>query len=516
MATPDSGRIHDVCEVRRGLYVLHPEFKRVNFYSQQLRALALVEAIHSRGLLPAGTRNAAVIGAGVAGLTAAAALATTGANVVLFDEHDEPLFRYRDAVHREIHPNIIAWPFQRLRAITDLPFLNWCCGTAPAVREQIKRDWDRYFASKITSLPQTVRRVEWGDDGIVIHCDGKAPVTKDVVIITSGFLEEISGDGTVQSTYWHSATMPPHAAVTISGVGDGGLIDAACQFYGHKTVAAGRALAYALDGLPAKQDILAVESEATRMATGGDLPGSLQRLARYYTRVTIEDSASDALNSCEIDEGRHVNLYYRNSPSPYKPFAAPINKLMLSYCRSKFEDRVVCIQGTSRREADGSLSFEPSPPKFEKDAVLMRHGAPHGAYAILDAEEIKIVEQKERDFAPLLGGYATDSYDSQLFSVDPIRAIAPSSLNDFLPILDRLLRHLLHYCHPNHSVEWEIKRNDNLIRLKSDDATPVHVSQMFPLIVHGINIEFVESDDAFYSTPPSTVLPPPTTTGSLS
>jgi hypothetical protein len=504
--TSFSERILDACEIQRGLYVLHPEFQRVNFYSQQLRALALVEGIYRHRGLPEGARNVAVIGAGIAGLTAAAALATVGASVALIEEEEAPLSRYRDAVHRELHPNIIAWPFQRLRAITDLPFLNWCCGPAPTVRDQIMRDWNAYFRKRIPITRRTVTRIQWTDQGIVIRGEGDFEVTKDHVLVTTGFLEEMSGDGVVQNPYWHSSTMPARSVVTVSGVGDGGLIDVATQFYGHKTVDACRALAYAIEPLPMKNDIRIAENKATELATQNQFAAARERLAAFYPRLALENETIDGLAAFEIDEGRRVNLYYRRGPSPYRPFVAPINKVMFVHCRAKFGDRMYCEEGTWGRNGD-TVAFDPPPPSFDAACVLMRHGAPHGAYAILDAADITTLEAKEAPFADLLNGFAEDDYAQDVFMMAPVRAIAPSALNDSLTMLEALLRELLSHCDKGHHVGYKMLRDRNRIPLTAKDGAPIHVTQMFPITVHGIEIGFGESNDFDYPSIPSTELP---------
>src|SRR5882724_2926847 len=92
-------------------------------------------------------------------------------------------------------------------AITDLPFLNWCCGTAPDVRRQMLGSWDSHFGNMIPFTRRVITRVEWTEHGVVIHGEGNFKVTKDHVIVTAGFLEEMSSDGVVQNPYWHSATM---------------------------------------------------------------------------------------------------------------------------------------------------------------------------------------------------------------------------------------------------------------------------------------------------------------------
>lgn len=73
MTTPAD--VFDACRLSDRLFVLNPNFKRANFYSQQLRCLALVREMFRRAVLgpPNGIRIV-VVGAGISGMTASAAV----------------------------------------------------------------------------------------------------------------------------------------------------------------------------------------------------------------------------------------------------------------------------------------------------------------------------------------------------------------------------------------------------------------------------------------------------------
>ena len=72
------------------VYVLGSFERRVTLYSQQVRALNLVHALTNGGHLTPG-QHVAVIGGGVAGLTAAAALLHLGLNVTLLEKQADLL-----------------------------------------------------------------------------------------------------------------------------------------------------------------------------------------------------------------------------------------------------------------------------------------------------------------------------------------------------------------------------------------------------------------------------------------
>src|SRR5262249_53279675 len=67
-----------------GLYFVGTFERRITFYSQQVRALRFVHALHESGNLKS-TDNIAVVGAGAAGVTAATAFALLANDVTLFD-----------------------------------------------------------------------------------------------------------------------------------------------------------------------------------------------------------------------------------------------------------------------------------------------------------------------------------------------------------------------------------------------------------------------------------------------
>ena len=288
MPTEDSEDIYHACKVSDRLFILHPEFKRNNFYSQQLRVLGLVEAMVRHGDLDEGARNVAVVGAGVAGLTAAAALMTVNAQTTLIDR-DDPLDAYRDATHRELHPNIIFWPFVELRAITDLPFLNWVCGPASEVRTRILDQWNRHFQDHAEPMIKaTVTAFEEIGSEIHIHCkDRKNPIRRHRAIVCMGYEKDHDALEIGCPQYWGT---PPQredqGAVIVSGIGDGGLIDVAYQFYGTESVAVSRVLAYCLNGKPLKDDIKRIERESLDLAND-NRQGASQKLANFYEKFTL-------------------------------------------------------------------------------------------------------------------------------------------------------------------------------------------------------------------------------------
>src|SRR5438552_19113901 len=90
------------------LYVLGAYAKRLTIYSQQIRAVNLVEAIHwyrqpLKGL------EVAIVGGGVAGVTAAAMAIQRGAPVTLI-ERLQNILEIQIRNDRWLHPTIYEWP----------------------------------------------------------------------------------------------------------------------------------------------------------------------------------------------------------------------------------------------------------------------------------------------------------------------------------------------------------------------------------------------------------------------
>lgn len=125
-----------------GVYVLGCFDLRVTVYSQQVRALNLVDALFESGALASG-RQLVVVGAGVAGLTAAAAAIKLGAQVVVLERGDDILTLFATANgNRWLHPRLYDWPYPGWdSADAGLPLLNWTAGLVPDVLQELRAAW---------------------------------------------------------------------------------------------------------------------------------------------------------------------------------------------------------------------------------------------------------------------------------------------------------------------------------------------------------------------------------------
>ncbi|MDO8405169.1 MAG: hypothetical protein Q7T27_16905 [Pseudomonas sp.] len=233
-----------------GLYVLGCYDKRITFYSQQVRALSLVHALHAEGYLSA-PKRIAVIGAGAAGVTAAAALALiTDSEVVLFERSHELMPIQKATLRRNIDPHIFDWPeWDTDDPLADLPILDWTAGPAQGVRNAVVSEFERMVGALSPRLKKRMRhRVtainpERKSFELVFERDAEPGEVEDsvedrdrydIVFIAIGFGLEPTQTlvGIQNQSYWSDAGVPvpefegrTKPRFFISGNGDGALID---------------------------------------------------------------------------------------------------------------------------------------------------------------------------------------------------------------------------------------------------------------------------------------------------
>lgn len=122
----------------------------VTIYKQQRRALNLAwSLIHSEDLQSSETESrpsVAVIGAGFAGVTFAAALIrrNVNASIMLFERADTILPLQYGCHTRWVHPRIYDWPKSNsMDANANLPLLNWRADSAAEVVDTVRNGWKR-------------------------------------------------------------------------------------------------------------------------------------------------------------------------------------------------------------------------------------------------------------------------------------------------------------------------------------------------------------------------------------
>jgi hypothetical protein len=275
------------------VFVLGSFEQRVTVFAQQVRALNLVDAILSRGLLQ-DTGSVAIVGGGAAGITAAVALARAAPNLKALDlfESRSNVLELQHNSSRYLHPHFYDWPNAGSdNPNANLPLMNWTAGSAGEVAATLRAQFDDTRRSSILSFqpdlgvtglnPSTISTVR-------VLVPGASPLGKiyDVVILAIGFGLEAFLDGETPS-YWlpsqMSAALLTHQAeplIFVSGNGDGGLVDFLMSAFNAMEHRAICELILGLDLGPAIAALELIEQEA--WAAGG---ADLDLLALYRDRV---------------------------------------------------------------------------------------------------------------------------------------------------------------------------------------------------------------------------------------
>ncbi|MFZ1425434.1 MAG: hypothetical protein WAS21_01540 [Geminicoccaceae bacterium] len=224
-----------------GLFFLGTYARRVTVYSQQVRAVNLVDAIHFYRQPLKGTRLA-VVGAGAAGLTAAARGLSYGAQVTLLEQNEQLLSLQQNSSHRWLHPTIYDWPTVDIALaqndVAGLPVMNWTAQDANSFASDLTEQWREVAAKAGTNiraiLPAKVTAITPMSEGYEVSFvdnRGKPPENRveqfPLVVLAVGFGLEPEGKG--RNSYWEKdswdQTIRPDRAVLIAGYGDGALTD---------------------------------------------------------------------------------------------------------------------------------------------------------------------------------------------------------------------------------------------------------------------------------------------------
>ncbi|WP_421931849.1 ABC-three component system protein [Phenylobacterium sp.] len=237
------------------VFVVGAYDSRITFYSQQVRALELVHALHEQGRL-ASNPKCAVIGGGAAGVTAAAALALVSQGPVdLYESNPEMLALQSASTRRRLDPHIYDWPsLHTSDPVAGLPILDWKTGTAQSVRNDVFMEFNM-LALALGGRPARLTR--HAVQGIAVnartldlsferdaHADDLPQDIKpnhriddtasyDIVVLAFGFgLEPPVAAGISMPSYWLDGGVPgpdiqgkATPRFLVSGNGDGGLID---------------------------------------------------------------------------------------------------------------------------------------------------------------------------------------------------------------------------------------------------------------------------------------------------
>jgi hypothetical protein len=206
-----------------------------------VRALNLIYALHKTKKFEKGSK-VVVVGAGAAGLMAAAAAAELEASVTLLEQLQGPMELQRNSRIRWIDPFIYDWPLTESAGTrANLPIIDWEAAYAEKVSEQIEDRWNGYVDRyKIHCYWNVAKeKLNFGHYGgrTFVYCSGQynnEPRTLsqpfDVIVLAVGFGVEAEHDA--KYSYWSDdnldggfMTNRDGQSWLVSGCGDGGLTD---------------------------------------------------------------------------------------------------------------------------------------------------------------------------------------------------------------------------------------------------------------------------------------------------
>jgi hypothetical protein len=268
-------------DTRPNVYYLMPFAERLSFVAQQIRALNLVWALAEMQKIQTNS-HAAVIGAGLSGVTAACALAAYGCRVSVYEKSERPMWRQSETSHRLVHPEINYWPGgSPLTHTTSLPMLEWYFNECSEVIDLIRQQYEEieranpllnFFCShSVTNVRSTSSELD-GLVAVIATPPCNEPV--HLAIVAVGFDEDRQWLNLPRVDYWKSDDLERDSLsrafehFIISGCGDGGMIDALRCSYKFDKGRLAVDLATKLDASGLSEDLRDAERSSQRVRYG--------------------------------------------------------------------------------------------------------------------------------------------------------------------------------------------------------------------------------------------------------
>jgi hypothetical protein len=219
----------------------------ITVYKQQIRALNIFNALINTGKIRVEDDfTIGIVGAGVAGLTFAAAAMKSNMIVRIYEKEPHYLHMQSGCDTRKIHPNIYEWPDSgSLFPYAKMPVLSWEYDTASNVSKQIVKEFRKVRAVHSSNFEDYTRMnilsVENNDikgqkkikiTAEHVESKRKVPGFCDLIVYAVGY--GIEGGVNVASrtpSYWRNDSLGQsnlrdgNNNYMISGLGDGGLVD---------------------------------------------------------------------------------------------------------------------------------------------------------------------------------------------------------------------------------------------------------------------------------------------------
>lgn len=222
----------------------------VTIFNQQVRALNLIWALDRADRLRSAPAIA-VVGGGIAGLTAAMALRKifsltpdlSDRTVTFFEQRSVLCPLQRGCATRWVHPHIYDWPEPgSTNPSAGLPIMNWRAGRASDVATTIVAEWESESARTVEQwrnlqylkIDHKNCDMEWVGERFVDAISRQVLGKKrrfNIIILAVGFGEERGSSKHLAVSYWRNETYAQpdlsgrQQRYLVSGTGDGGLVD---------------------------------------------------------------------------------------------------------------------------------------------------------------------------------------------------------------------------------------------------------------------------------------------------
>ena len=423
LPTPDMILRHMEVPDYPGLYVLGCYERRLTIYSQQVRAINLILTLESRGRFKeirdkqkSGGRWAAVVGGGIAGMTAAAMLSRCHINVDIYEKSGE-IGGQEFSKERYVHPHFVEWPYGTdSLADAELPVLNWSADSAKKVRETILKGWSRLTKTSSTQDGKIVEmtecsvyaiseldkrdagsesggkyRVSWTKTNKRADESGPPPNeagTKDydLVILALGYGAERGYDSIEAVPYWktinHKKMRDQGGNILVSGHGDGGYTDMLCLATGltHQELLT---TLFEADLPKVKKRLIEIEGELAAVSKHK----RSGHLKKKYEDLQSDDETRGAIDALRAKyselQAKHkvpkasASLVLSSTTDTYlNPEASMANRFLIWLFKSSFEYVQHRLEPHKVKYSHGKYTvpdFGKEPPA-QFDTIIIRHG----------------------------------------------------------------------------------------------------------------------------------------------
>ncbi len=316
---------------------------RITIATQQMRAFQLAEGLLANGRVKPDSKIA-IIGAGFAGLSMAAALSKQCGNIHLFEANEDLLPLQRGNTSRYVHPYLYDWPDDgSMEDETCFPMLNWQADFAGAVSERVLSEWRRYepainmhFGTKVIAVRDTS----------AVELDFSHGKTEhfELAIFCIGFGWEPSDAAGYCRSYWRDDDlhqMDPFAInrFRVVGNGDGGLVDAlriCIRDFDHKR---------SFNRLISDSQFTRLGQQAKQLdAEASASPDAGAYLERAYAQIELPDRLLDGLGHLRrspqpvVLQARSAHMWRLDTSLLNRILALALRRLnILEYVSGSFE-----------------------------------------------------------------------------------------------------------------------------------------------------------------------------------